>query len=222
MTHRTNCSCLVRRCTAANIVAVRTLHNGRMGQKALDRVRRYRIYFDHQTRSTQRALPGNRKLQFMPTLHLKSSMGSKLISGMALALAMLALAVRAQDYSVDWSTIDGGGGTSTGGVYSVTGTIGQPDAGRMSGGNYSMEGGFWGVIAAVQTPGAPFLFISVTATNTVLVSWPYPSTGFNLQQNGALGTPNWASVTNSPVHSGQEWQLILQPQFGNRFFRLTN
>jgi hypothetical protein len=30
----------------------------------------------------------------------------------------------AQQYSLDWSAIDGGGGTSTGGVYSVTGTIG--------------------------------------------------------------------------------------------------
>jgi hypothetical protein len=29
---------------------------------------------------------------------------------------------------LDWFTIDGGGGTSTGGVYAVSGTIGQPDA----------------------------------------------------------------------------------------------
>ena len=43
--------------------------------------------------------------------------------------------VAAQTYALDWSTIDGGGGTSTGGVYAVSGTIGQPDAGRMSGGN---------------------------------------------------------------------------------------
>ena len=44
----------------------------------------------------------------------------------------------AQTYSIDWSTIDGGGGTSTGGVYSVSGTIGQPDAGGpMTNGQYS-------------------------------------------------------------------------------------
>jgi hypothetical protein len=41
----------------------------------------------------------------------------------------------AQTYSIDWSTVDGGG-TSTGGVYSVSGTLGQPDAGAMSGGDY--------------------------------------------------------------------------------------
>ena len=78
---------------------------------------------------------------------------------LALGLLLLATAARpanAQSYSIDWSTVDGGGGTSTGGVYSVTGTIGQPDAGStMSGGNYTLEGGFWGIIAAVPTPGAP-------------------------------------------------------------------
>ena len=38
----------------------------------------------------------------------------------------------AQNFSLDWWTMDGGGGTSTGGVYSVTGTVGQPDAGPMA------------------------------------------------------------------------------------------
>jgi hypothetical protein len=36
--------------------------------------------------------------------------------------------LRSQNLAIDWSTIDGGGGTCTGGVYSVSGTIGQPDA----------------------------------------------------------------------------------------------
>jgi len=53
----------------------------------------------------------------------------------------------------------------------------------MNGGNYSIAGGFWGIIAAVQTPGAPLLAIRRTSTNTVAVSWPSPSTGFTLQQN---------------------------------------
>ena len=49
----------------------------------------------------------------------------------------------AQPYSLDWFTIDGGGGTSTGGVYLVSGTIGQPDAGGpMTDGNYSLTDGF--------------------------------------------------------------------------------
>ena len=51
----------------------------------------------------------------------------------------------AQQYSVDWYKVAGGGGTSTNGQYSVSGTIGQPDASAaMSGGPYSVTGGFWG------------------------------------------------------------------------------
>jgi len=49
----------------------------------------------------------------------------------------------ADDYDISWSTIDGGGGTSTGGNYSLSGTIGQPDAGTMTGGDYALAGGFW-------------------------------------------------------------------------------
>jgi len=50
-------------------------------------------------------------------------------------------------YDLSWSTVDGGGATfSTGGGYSLGGTIGQPDAGAMSGGGYSLSGGFWGGI----------------------------------------------------------------------------
>lgn len=41
------------------------------------------------------------------------------------------------------STIDGGGGRSGGGALSLTGTIGQPDAGAMTGGSLSLRGGFW-------------------------------------------------------------------------------
>ncbi len=47
------------------------------------------------------------------------------------------------DYEITWSTIDGGGGRSTGGDYTLTGTIGQPDTGEMSGGDYQLSGGFW-------------------------------------------------------------------------------
>jgi hypothetical protein len=35
-------------------------------------------------------------------------------------------AARAQTYAINWWTMDGGGGTSTGGGYSVSGTIGPP------------------------------------------------------------------------------------------------
>jgi hypothetical protein len=131
-----------------------------------------------------------------------------------------ALRALAQQYSIDWYTIDGGGGTSTGGVYAVSGTIGQPDAGAMSGGNYTLEGGFWGIIAVVQMPGAPLLTIIATGPGTVVVSWPYPSTGFSLQQNFAVETANWTDVGASPEHVGDNWQVPVSPPVGNKFYRL--
>jgi hypothetical protein len=130
-------------------------------------------------------------------------------------------AVQAQNYSIDWFAIAGGGGTSTGGVYSLNGTIGQSDAGPMSGGNFSLEGGFWSIVA-VQTPGAPLLRVVLTSTNTVIVAWPAPSTGFSLQQIAVLGTTNWSGVTNSQTVVGSENQVLIPLPATNRFFRLKS
>jgi len=52
-------------------------------------------------------------------------------------------------YGLDWWTVDGGGGTSTGGSYALSGTIGQPNAGVLAGGGYTLAGGFWGGAAAL-------------------------------------------------------------------------
>jgi hypothetical protein len=49
----------------------------------------------------------------------------------------------ALNYEITWFTIDGGGGESAGGGYTLAGTIGQPDAGVLIGGNYTLSGGFW-------------------------------------------------------------------------------
>ena len=55
-------------------------------------------------------------------------------------------------YEISWYTIDGGGGTSSGGPYVLTGTIGQPDADWSQGGDFELLGGFW--------PGGPLCFIA--------------------------------------------------------------
>ncbi len=69
-----------------------------------------------------------------------------------LLAAWLLIAVPALGgYDLSWSTIGGGGGRSVGGQYVLTGTIGQPDAGVMTGGDYEMLGGFW--------PGEPLCFV---------------------------------------------------------------
>ena len=125
----------------------------------------------------------------------------------------------AQSYSIDWYTIDGGGGTSTGGVYAVSGTIGQPDAsGAMTGGNYSLTGGFWSLIAVVQTGGAPTLYIT-SSGNTVTVYWQDVS-GWSLQQNSNLNSLGGWSVNSSWTTSNGTNYLYITPPVGNLFFRL--
>jgi len=147
---------------------------------------------------------------------------SLVIVSLLLALNLQLSTAWADAYSIDWFTLDGGGGTSTGGVYSVSGTIGQPDAGGpLSGGQYSLTGGFWSLLSVVQTPGSPLLSIKLTATNTALVSWPSPSTGFSLQQNtNGVGTVNWSNVLTAPTDNGTIKYIIVNPPTGSRFYRL--
>ena len=67
-----------------------------------------------------------------------------LLLALLVLLPALALA-QTGGYDLTWSTIDGGGYTwSEGGTYSLGGTVGQPDAGALSGGGYTLGGGFWG------------------------------------------------------------------------------
>jgi hypothetical protein len=129
--------------------------------------------------------------------------------------------VYAQQYSIDWYKIAGGGGTSTNGQYSVSGTIGQPDAsGAMSGGNYSVTGGFWALISVVQMLGAPTLYISRSG-NAVTVYWQNVS-GWSLQQNANLALANdWGASGGVTTSSGTNYLNVLNPS-GNLFYRLQH
>ena len=76
-------------------------------------------------------------------------MSRKLITLILAGLLVLLLAsvvlAAPQVFDLSWWTVDSGGGTSAGGNYELDGTIGQPEAGyQMTGGNYNLEGGFWG------------------------------------------------------------------------------
>ncbi len=42
-------------------------------------------------------------------------------------------------------TVDSGGGRSQGGSFALSGSIGQPDAGPLQGGNYRLYGGLWSI-----------------------------------------------------------------------------
>jgi hypothetical protein len=104
-------------------------------------------------------------------------------------LFLLSAPAHAQ-YAIDWYTIDGGGGTSSGGNYTLSGTIGQPDAGTLSGGSYTLEGGFWPGLVVASTTGGPTLFIQLSGAN-VIISWSPSSPGFALEQTDSLVSPAW-------------------------------
>jgi len=66
----------------------------------------------------------------------------------------------AQHYSIGWYKVSGGGGASSGGQFSVTGTIGQPDSSAaMTGGSFSLVGGFWSLLSVppASGPAAPVI-----------------------------------------------------------------
>ncbi len=68
---------------------------------------------------------------------------------LAVILAAGAALAQSSGYSISWWVVAGGGSTGvTGGVYAVQGTSGQAGAGTLSGGAYTLDGGFWGGLAA--------------------------------------------------------------------------
>lgn len=149
-----------------------------------------------------------------PFQRMNTSMRS-MLGATLFAIALAPASLLAQSYAIDWSTIDGGGGTSTGGVYSVSGTIGQPDAGQtMTGGNYSLTGGFW-ALYAVQTEGAPLLSIVAAGPGQATVSWKPDTPGWILQETLNLTATNWMNST-----SGSTNPIVVQATGQTKFYRL--
>jgi hypothetical protein len=144
----------------------------------------------------------------------------------ALLLTRLATVARAQSggqFDLSWSTIDGGGRTSAGGQFTLTGTIGQPDAGvtTLTGGQFSLTGGFWSLLSVVQTPGAPLLKIKLVGANAVL-SWPLNTPGFFLQETPSLSAPAWTSTPQQVVDTATE-HTVTVPAIGlMKSFRLKH
>ena len=132
--------------------------------------------------------------------------------------SLFCLRAQAQSYSIDWYKIAGGGGTSTNSQYSLSGTIGQPDASTaMSGGNYSLTGGFWSLINVVQTPGAPLLTITYSG-GSAIVSWSPSVTGWTLQTNNNLASGFWGNYAGTVVNNS----VTISAPIGTVFFRLKN
>ena len=126
--------------------------------------------------------------------------------------------LQAQPYTIGWYSVDGGGAMNlNGGIYTLSGTIGQPDAGQLAGGLDSVDGGFWAIVALV----APRLTITYSGGN-VTICWPSPSTGFKLQQSTSLNPQSWTDVGQSPTDNGTTRCVTLPATPLATFYRLID
>jgi len=94
----------------------------------------------------------------------------------------------------------------------------------MSGGQFTLDGGFWGLVAAMQTPGAPRLSIELT-NGWVQISWPAPAPDWLLAETNRLtGTANllWPQVSPAQYQTNVgRISILTAPQpTQNRFYRL--
>ena len=98
-------------------------------------------------------------------------------------------------FDLEDATVDAGGATfSTGGVYRLGGTIGQPDAGALSGGAYALAGGFWSALPAALTP-TPTKTGTVEPTRTATVTATRTATKTGTGPPAATSTPTATAAT---------------------------
>jgi hypothetical protein len=99
--------------------------------------------------------------------HFTTTSLMTVLVAIALLLAVSTALAQGNGYDLSWFTVDGGGGTvSNGGSgYALTGTAGQPDAGALTNGSYTLVGGFWGGAAAAATPGIRPIYLPLILRN---------------------------------------------------------
>lgn len=132
-----------------------------------------------------------------------------------LLLLFAAVANAAAQYSMDWHTMDAGGGSGAAGTFAMHSTLGQPDAFSGAAGNVAFVGGYWSLL---DEP-VPLLRIFRVGPDVVL-AWPNPSPGYELQASPNLITGSWSAVQIPAQKVGSEFQVTWGPPVGSHFFRL--
>jgi hypothetical protein len=105
-------------------------------------------------------------------------------------------------YEITWSTVDGGGGQSNGGPYTLTGTIGQPDAAYSAGGRYELLGGFW--------PGGPLCIVDFYTFARFAEQWLYTGSSLaaDLDGNTVVNFADLKQLVDEWLYScPPDWQL---------------
>jgi hypothetical protein len=150
-------------------------------------------------------------------------MNAKLIilgGAVAALIAGNAAAQSGGPFTLTSSTIDGGGVThSAGGSFSLAGTVGQPDAGVLRGGAFTLEGGFWHGLTLVQLPDGPMLQIKLTGPRAV-ISWPISVTGYALEETTNVVSGVWAPAQGTAADTATEHTLTTPAAGVIKAFRL--
>ena len=146
-------------------------------------------------------------------------MNPQTILGMLILAVASAADVGAEDESITWFTQDGGGGSSSGDVFSLSGTLGQPDAGGpLAGGGFLLTGGFWSLQEPETSGATPTLAVTfdpAPAGGEVTISWAPALGGYILQESPEVAPTRWTDVANGTLNPKR-----LPTDSAARYFRL--
>jgi hypothetical protein len=140
-----------------------------------------------------------------------------------MAAVALAAALSAHEFTIDGYRVAGGRGASSGGAFTVISSIGQPVAGAMNGGAYSLLGGFRSIVATVPTAVAPTLGVLLT-NGVVTVFWPPTAEGWILEEARAVesapATGSWSPVLPPYSSNATHAYISVPAPSGTAFYRL--
>lgn len=89
-----------------------------------------------------------------------------------------------------------------------------------------LSGDAGGAFAVARLQGdalaGPLLKIFLTSTNTAVIKWPYPSTGWNLRENTNLNAANWTTPSQNISNDGTNNFIVVSPPALTHFYRLQN
>jgi hypothetical protein len=165
----------------------------------------------------------NRTVASSITLHpaIKSRSNGRILSqntafivAVWLLLVIPPKSLLGQSYSLQASAV-GGGGASQGGGYTVEGLVGQAGIGIMTGGSFTVAGGFWETFQIVKT-GLPILTIATGPQQQIIISWSPATPGYVLQESTSLNSAGWSSLGTQP----QNPSLIIRAGERAKFYRL--
>jgi hypothetical protein len=115
-----------------------------------------------------------------------------------------------------------GGGTSTGGTFTVVSKFGQPDPVIQTGGTFGVQANLSPAVIVLQTPGAPVLKLTY-GPGTAIINWAVPAASFVLETTTTPHLPNsWQPVAGSPAPTNGTNFFSVPITTTRQFYRLKS